>query len=129
MSYIDCLFDKEKDRIHVVERRNGERIYQEYPANFVFYYDDPRGKFRSIYNAPVARFSSRNSKEFYKELRMNSGKPVYEGDINPIFRCLEENYKGQDAPELNVAFFDIEVAMQPFAVPSDTMVKIRKKKR
>ena len=110
MSYIDCLFDKEKDRIHVVERRNGERIYQEYPANFVFYYDDPRGKFRSIYNAPVARFSSRNSKEFYKELRMNSGKPVYEGDINPIFRCLEENYKGQDAPELNVAFFDIEVA-------------------
>ena len=110
MSYIDCLFDKEKDRIHVVERRNGERIYQEYPANFVFYYDDPRGKFRSIYNSPVARFSSRNSKEFYKELRMNSGKPVYEGDINPIFRCLEENYKGQDAPELNVAFFDIEVA-------------------
>ena len=47
MSYIDSLFDREHDRIHVVERRDGNRVYREYPANFVFYYDDPRGKHRS----------------------------------------------------------------------------------
>ena len=41
MSYIDALFDREHDRIHTVERRNGERVYREYPANYVFYYDDP----------------------------------------------------------------------------------------
>jgi DNA polymerase elongation subunit (family B) len=40
---------------------------------------------------------------------MHSGKQLYESDINPIFRCLEENYKDQDAPELYTAFFDIEV--------------------
>ena len=30
MSYVDALFDREKDRIHVVERVEGQRIYKEY---------------------------------------------------------------------------------------------------
>jgi len=110
MSYIDALFDREHDRIHTVERRNGERVYKEYPANYIFYYDDARGNFKSIYGTPVSRFSTRNNKEFRKEVRAHSHKPLYESDINPIFRCLEENYKDQDAPELHTAFFDIEVA-------------------
>jgi DNA polymerase elongation subunit (family B) len=109
MSYIDALYDREHDRIHVVERRDGIRKYQEYPANYVFYYDDPRGKFRNIYGNPVSRFSTRNNKEFRKEVRIQSNKQLYESDINPIFRCLEENYKNIDAPELHTAFFDIEV--------------------
>ena len=40
---------------------------------------------------------------------MHAGKQLYESDINPIFRCLADNYKDQDAPELHTAFFDIEV--------------------
>ena len=113
MSYIDALFDREHDRIHVVERRDGKRQYREYPANYVFYYDDPRGKFQSIYGTPVSRFSTRNNKEFRKEVRAHSGRQIYESDINPIFRCFEENYKDQDAPTLHTAFFDIEVAFDP----------------
>ena len=113
MSYIDALFDREHDRIHVVERKNGSREYREYPATYIFYYDDPRGKFRSIYDTPVSRFSTRNNKEFRKELRIQSGKQLYESDINPIFRCLEDNYKDIDAPVLHTAFFDIEVAFDP----------------
>jgi DNA polymerase elongation subunit (family B) len=92
-----------------VGRRDGERYYAEYPASYIFYYDDPRGKFRSIYGSPVSRFSTRNSKEFRKEMAINKGKNLYEADINPVFRCLEENYRGQDAPRLHTAFFDIEV--------------------
>jgi len=109
MSYVDALFDRNKDRIHVVERVDGERQYKEYPADYIFYYDDPRGKFRSIYGNSVSRFSTRNNKEFRKEVRMHSNKQLYESDINPIFRCFEENYKDQDVPELHTAFFDIEV--------------------
>ena len=122
MSYLDALFDREHDRIHIVERRDGRRCYQEYPANYVLYYEDPRGKFQSIYGTPVSRFSTRNSKEFRKEVRIQSNKQLYESDINPIFRCLEENYKGQDGPKLNVAFFDIEVDFDPergFSPPAD----------
>ena len=109
MSYVDALYDREHDRIHIVERINGERVYKEYPAEYIFYYNDPRGKFTSIYGTPVARFSTRNSKEFRKEVAIQKGKQLYESDINPIFRCLEENYKNKDAPELHAAFFDIEV--------------------
>ena len=109
MSYVDALYDREHDRIHVVERINGERVYKEYSANYVFYYDDPRGKFTSIYGKPVARFSARTAKEFRKEQAIQRSKQLYESDINPIFRCLEENYKNKDAPELHTAFFDIEV--------------------
>jgi DNA polymerase elongation subunit (family B) len=122
MSYIDALFDREHDRIHVVERRDGKRCYQEYPANYIFYYEDPRGKFQSIFGTAVSRFSSRNNKEFRKELKMQSGKRLFESDINPVFRCLEDNYKGQDGPKLNVAFFDIEVDFDPergFSRPED----------
>jgi len=122
VSYIDALFDRDHDRIHIMGRRGNERYYEEYPASYVFYYDDPRGKFRSIYGTPVSRFSTRNNKEFRKELAINKGKNLYEADINPIFRCLEENYKGVDAPTLNVAFFDIEVDFDPergFSRPED----------
>ena len=122
MSYVDALYDRAKDRIHVVERINGERVYREYPANYIFYYDDPRGKFRTIYGNPVSRFSSRNIKEYHKELKVNSGKKLWESDINPIFRCLEENYLGAESPKLQTAFFDIEVDFDPqrgFSKPED----------
>ena len=113
MSYVDALFDRNGDKIHVVERVNGERVYREYPANYTFYYDDPRGKFRTIYDTPVSRFSTRNSKEYHKELKINSGKRLWESDINPIFRCLEEHYMGANSPKLQTAFFDIEVDFDP----------------
>ena len=103
-------------------RRDGERYYAEYPATYIFYYDDPRGKFRSIYGGPVSRFSSRNNKEFRREMAAHKGVQLYEADINPVFRCLEENYKGQDAPRLHTAFFDIEVdfdAERGFSRPDD----------
>jgi len=122
MSYVDALFDREKDRIHVVERVEGQRIYKEYPANYVFYYADPRGKHKSIYGDPVSRFNSRNNKEFRKELRMHSGKHIFESDINPVFRCFEENYKDNVAPTLQTAFFDIEVDFDPvrgYSSPAD----------
>ena len=122
MSYVDCLLDRAKDSIHVVERIKGQRVYQEYPAKYVFYYNDPRGKFRTIYDTPVSRFSTHNSKEFHKELKTNNKKDTWESDINPVFRCLEENYLGCESPKLQTAFFDIEVDFDPvlgFSKPED----------
>ena len=122
MSYIDALFDKQKDTIHVVERVNGEREYKEYRANYTFYYDDPKGKFKTVYGTPVTKVHPRNGKDFHKELKINSKKNLWESDINPIFRCLEENYLGKDSPKLQTIFFDIEVDFDPvrgFSPPSD----------
>ena len=122
MSYVDALFDRQRDRIHIVERIDGERRYQEFPANYVFYYDDPKGKYRTIYGTPVTRFSTRQGKEFQKEMRVQSGKRLWESDIKPVFRCLEENYLGAEPPKLQTAFFDIEVDFDPergFSRPED----------
>ena len=127
MSYVDALFDRNKDRIHVVERVNGQRQYRDYPADYIFYYDDPKGKFRTIFDTPVSRFSSRNSKEYHRELKALSGKRLWESDINPIFRCLESNYLGADSPRLQTAFFDIEVDFDPergYSRPEDPFNKI-----
>ena len=127
MSYIDALFDKQRDRIHVVERINGQRQYQEYPVNYVFYYDDPKGKHRTIYGTPVTRFATRNGKEFHKELKIQSGKRLWESDFKPVFRCLEENYLNAEPPKLQTAFFDIEVDFDPergFSPVTDPFNKI-----
>ena len=114
MSYIDAIHDRDTDRIFIVERQpDGKRTYNEFPANYTFYYTDNKGKYRSIYNEPLSRFSTRKRSEFEKEKRIHSNKKLYESDINPIFRCLSENYLGCEPPKLHTVFFDIEVDFDP----------------
>lgn len=109
MSYIDAILDKDKDRIFVVERnKEGKRVFQEYNAEYLFYYSDPKGKHQSIYRTPVSRFSTKSNKEFRKELKMHNGKKTWESDCNPVFRCLAENYMGLPSPKLHTCFLDIE---------------------
>ena len=128
MSYVDAIWDRDKDIIHVVERdaKKG-RLFQDYPAKYIFYYPDPKGKYKSIFGESLSRVLSRNFKEFVKEQKIHSGHKLYESDMNPVFRCLEENYLGRDAPKLNVAFFDIEVGFDPergYASPDDAFMPI-----
>jgi DNA polymerase elongation subunit (family B) len=128
LSYVDAFYDREQDIINVVERDDkGQRHYKEYPARHIFYYNDPKGKFLSIKGEPLSRVSSKNVKEHRKELAIHSNKKLYESDINPIYRCLEDHYLNQDAPKLNVAFFDIEVDFDPergYASPEDAFMPI-----
>lgn len=123
MSYVDAIHDKQTDRIFVVERNSqGIREFNEYPTNFVMYYEDPKGKYRSIFGDSVSRFSTRKQAEFEKEKRIHSNRRKFESDVNPVFRCLSENYLNVDAPKLHTAFFDIEVDFDPakgFSPPSD----------
>ena len=128
MSYVDAIWDREKDIVHVVERdpKKG-RVYTDYPARYMFYYPDAKGKYRSIFNETLNRVTAKSYKEFIKEQKTFSSSRLYENDINPIFRCLEENYLGKDAPKLNVAFWDIEVDFDPergYASPDDPFMPI-----
>jgi DNA polymerase elongation subunit (family B) len=127
MSYVDALFDRDQDIIRVVERKDGKRHFHEYQAKYTFYYEDPRGKYKSVYGDPLTRIVCKNTKDFRKEVAINKGKKLFESDINPIFQCLSENYLNQDAPKLNIAFFDIETDFDPergFADPSDPFMPI-----
>jgi DNA polymerase elongation subunit (family B) len=126
--YVDAIQDTKNDRIHVVERTTeGTRQYKEYATNYVMYYPDPKGKYRTIYSDSVSRFSTKKRAEFEKEKRIHSGKKLFESDVNTVFRCLSENYLGIDAPKLHTAFFDIEVDWDSelgFASPSDPFNKV-----
>jgi DNA polymerase elongation subunit (family B) len=128
MSFVDAYYDRDNDTIRVVERDDkGQRHFKDYPARHIFYYNDPKGKFQSIKGEPLSRVSSKNVKEHRKELAIHSNKRLYESDINPIYRCLEDHYLNQDAPKLNVAFFDIEVDFDPergYASPDDAFMPI-----
>jgi len=127
MPYVDAFFDRDADIIRAVERRDGKRHYQEYQAKYTFYYEDAKGKHKSIYGDPLTRIVCKNTKDFRKELAINKGKKMFESDVNPIFQCLSEHYLNQDAPKMNVAFFDIETDFDPergFADPSDPFMPI-----
>ena len=128
MSYVDAWFDRENDIIKVVERnKKGEREFRDIPVKHTFYVKDPKGKHTSIYGDAVSRIVCKNTKELRKEQAINSGREMYESDINPIFVTLSEHYLNQDAPKLNVAFFDIEVDFDPergYASPDDAFMPI-----
>lgn len=108
MSYIDAFYEKSRDKVHVIERVNGERVFREYPANYTFYYDDPKGKYETIFSSRVTKFSTNSMKEFHKELRLNSNKRIWESDLKAVNRCLEDNYLNAEPPKLQTVFFDIE---------------------
>lgn len=109
MSYVDALLDRAKDRIHVVERnKNGVRVYTEYPAEYQFYYDDPKGKHLTMYNTQVSRVVCNSTRDFRKELKVHNNKRLWESDCNPTFHCLSKNYLGVPSPKLQTCFFDIE---------------------
>ena len=127
MSYIDGYFDRNSDIIRIVERQNKERVFKEYPIKYTFYHEDPGGKYKSTTGKPLNRIVSKNTKDFHKELAINRNKTLFESDINPIFQCLSENYLNQNAPDLNIAFFDIEADFDPekgFSQPSDPFMPI-----
>jgi DNA polymerase elongation subunit (family B) len=127
LSYVDALYQRDEDQIKVVERVNGKRVFKEYPARYMFYYPDAKGKYESVYGEKLNRVVARNIKDFHKELKIHHGKRLYESDINPAFRCLEENYLNIDAPNLHVAFYDIETDFDPergFADPADPFMPI-----
>ena len=122
MSYVDAFHDKDRDVIQVVERRGSERSFTEYPARYTFYYKDVKGRYVSIYGDKLNRISVNTLKNFQKEKKIHGHKRLFESDINPVFKCLEEHYISEDAPKLHKCFFDIEVDFDKdkgFADPAD----------
>jgi len=125
--YVDAYLDKEQERIHVAERVDGKRQYKQYPVEYVFYYDDIKGKHKTIHGRPVSRFFSKTKKEFHRELKISRNNNIYESDVNPTYRCLATNYLGADSPVLNICYLDIEADFDPekgFSVPDDPTASV-----
>jgi hypothetical protein len=56
MSFVDAYYDRDDDKILVVERDDkGQRHFKDYAARHIFYYNDPKGKFQSIKGEQIGR--------------------------------------------------------------------------
>jgi DNA polymerase elongation subunit (family B) len=128
MSYVDALLDKEKNTISVVERLpDGKRIFTEHQTKYCAYWPSERGRYTSIYGMKLEKFQTSKAKEFQRELGVLPKTKLHEADINPIFRCLYDQYRDSPVPNLHVAFFDIEVDFDPlrgFSSPDDAFSPI-----
>jgi DNA polymerase elongation subunit (family B) len=126
--YVDAIHDREKDLIRIAERENGVRVFKDVPAHYVFYYQHPQGTHRSIYGHSCKKVLHTSAKKFRGELaRVSETSVIFESDVNPIFRCLSDNYLGKDSPQLHVGLFDIEVDFDPergYAPPDDPFAPI-----
>lgn len=111
--YVDAIWNKERNTIDVVERVNGERKFVSHPTRHVVMWPSIKGKHKSIWGEPLDKFETARWEDFQKELRMIPSDKRYESDQNPIFRCLYDNYRHLPSPQLNVAFWDLEVDMHP----------------
>lgn len=137
MTYVDAYHDAKRSTIHVAERdAHGQRHLLSFPANYTMYYTHPSGGARSMYGDSLKKFTCNDGQKFRREVgRIESitdrnGKPkhkIFESDVNPVFRLLEDRYKGVDTPKLNLAFFDIETGFHPvrgYAPVDDTFNEV-----
>lgn len=127
MTYVDAILEKDKNKIEVVERVNGKRLYTSWPSRYVTYFPSERGKYTSIFGEKMEKFETTRAEEFQRELRILPKEKQYESDINPIFRCFYDHYKDVPSPKLNVGFFDIETSWHPelgFSPPEEAFNEV-----
>lgn len=108
MSYVSAFI--EGDEITLIERIDGERVIRQDDIEFVFYTLDQYGEHQTIFGEGCTKHVCKNRKEFYSAMRQYPKEAIFEHDVNPVFRYLSKNYDFDAVPELNVAFYDIEVA-------------------
>ena len=84
------------------------------------YWPSDRGKWSSIHGVKLDRFQTTKSKEFQRELGVIPKLKQHESDINPIFRCLYDNYRDAPSHNLHVGLFDIETDFDPLRGFSST---------
>ena len=117
MSYVDAFYSRKRDKMYVVERKNGQRDIVETQVEHVLYYTHPTGQHQSIFGEACKKFSTYDSRKIMakkKELASQKHPPkIMESDIRPEFRHLAKHYMGVAAPVLNVGFFDIETDFDP----------------
>jgi len=125
--YIDAK--QVDDHVWVSERSiGGERQVYKVRAPYVFYYETPDGDVETLTGAKTRRVRCMTRKELQKEVRdrRSNGISVFESDVNPAYRYLEEKYPDGAAPPLRITLYDIEVDKVDdlFARPSNPFAPI-----
>lgn len=106
--YVDAIHDQKNGLIKVVERINGKRHYRDIKADYSFYLINDTGNHVSIFGDILEKIeptSSFHQRDFKTKL---SNYKLFESDVKPALRCLEQMYNGAPTPTLHTSFIDIE---------------------
>lgn len=120
--YVDIVYIKDSESIKVVERVDGVRVFKDYKPDYHFFINDTTGKYTTIYGNPVKKLVPKSREELHQLKRAFRKSPMWESDIRPAYRCLEQEYLGAEPPKMNVAFFDIETdfdAIRGYSTPAE----------
>jgi DNA polymerase elongation subunit (family B) len=108
-SYIGIANDYRSDQLMVWERpvAGGPRTLRYVKPPRYFYVPDEDGQYTSIFRQKLSRLDFDSKDEFDYAKRRYSQR--YESDIQPLYKCLMNEYYGVPTPQINFALFDIEV--------------------
>ena len=114
--YVDAKLIK--GRVHVSSyTETGERKVTTHLPPYVLYYADPLGTYKSIYEDKVKKVRITDRNKFFNEKNRLSAqvgdKHIFESDVNPVFRLLEERFPENDTPPLKISILDIECDKDP----------------
>ena len=113
--YIDSKLINGK--VYVSERdTNGDLHIKTHLPPYMFYYKSEGGKYTSIYDDPLEAKRYTNRRAFNGALKKyrDAGHTIFESDVNPVFRLLEERYpNNQELPDVHIGIIDIEVDKDP----------------
>jgi len=122
---------KDKAVIVVEKDENGRRTARifERQSLFYFYEENDYGTVKTLDGKFAKKVVCNSYSEMKKRIESakSQNKKTYESDISPVAKVLLNHYKDSGIPELNVAFFDIEVEIDKqkgFAKPSDPFSRI-----
>ena len=102
--------------VYVSQRdKDGVRSITSHLPPYEFYYISKNGSHESIFGDPLKkkRFTDRRKFYWQRKKMKEEGYELFESDIKPHFRLLEERFPTDDAPKLHVSFIDIEADRDP----------------
>ncbi len=104
------------DFIHLSKKnKNGKREVSKHSPPYVYYYQDDNGRYKSIHGDRLHRRQYGDRKTFKSKLDkdIKKGKLIFESDVDPVIRFLEQRFPTNDYPDLNICVLDIEVDKDP----------------
>jgi len=103
-------------RVHIAYyNEKGERKVSTHLPPYVYYYADKYGTHKSVLNDKLKKKKLTDRRKFFNEVQQMkaSGVPVFESDVSPVFRLLEERFPTNDTPPLKISILDIECDKDP----------------
>ena len=109
--YVGYLQDSRNNILRVVERINGQRVFEDFPLILEYYVPDKDGYYEGYDGQRLRKIELKSTydlKKHKEECEKNNIK-TYEMNFSLPNKVLYKNFKQGEFPELHKSFVDIEV--------------------